>query len=156
MSRQPGLYLCPDVSHGDPLLLRDSGVAGPKGFSPTALIFRSNWPAEERHTANKVKVRKTVQLAHCSESKTKTLKNHTLFQTERSILSKSDISKWQKNRKCKQDEKRQAQTNWSQTWHQLLVFILYNKPLGISEKSEIWSSIKINLHLTKKKCWGKL
>lgn len=41
------LYLCPDVSHGEPFLLRGSGVAGSRGFSPTALIFSFNWPAEE-------------------------------------------------------------------------------------------------------------
>lgn len=41
-SRQLSPYLCPDVSHGEPLLLRVSGVAGPRGFSPTALIFSFN------------------------------------------------------------------------------------------------------------------
>lgn len=35
-------YLCPDVSHGEPFLLRNSGVAGSRGLSPTALIFSFN------------------------------------------------------------------------------------------------------------------
>lgn len=45
--REQSLYLCPDVSHGDPFLLRNSGAAGSRGFSPTALIFSFNWPVEE-------------------------------------------------------------------------------------------------------------
>lgn len=46
---QHSLYLCPDVSHGEPFLLRASGVAGSRGFSPTALIFSFDWPVEEEH-----------------------------------------------------------------------------------------------------------
>lgn len=38
----PALYLWPDVSHGEPFLLRDSGVPGSGGVSPTALIFSFN------------------------------------------------------------------------------------------------------------------
>ena len=35
------------MSHGEPFLLRDSGVAGSRGLSPTALIFSFNWPEKE-------------------------------------------------------------------------------------------------------------
>lgn len=40
------------MSHGEPFLLRDSGVAGSRGFSPTALIFSFDCPVEEKHTVN--------------------------------------------------------------------------------------------------------
>lgn len=52
VTKQNSVYLCPDVSHGEPFLLRDSAVAGSRGFSPTALIFSFNWPAEEEEEEN--------------------------------------------------------------------------------------------------------
>lgn len=45
-------YLCPDVSHGEPFLLRDSGVAGSRGLSPTALIFSFKWPSSNKRNTN--------------------------------------------------------------------------------------------------------
>lgn len=62
------------MSHGEPFLLRGSGVAGSRGFSPTALIFSFNWPVEEEHTVRQGKVTNKI----CA-----TIKSHgTIFQSD--------------------------------------------------------------------------